>query len=68
MTLNDYIGKIVKNILQAGGDILKFAGDAILAVWKVKERPDLAHAVLQVTKQLTFNKIVDQVPVPSRML
>uniref|UniRef100_F6RDK2 Guanylate cyclase domain-containing protein n=1 Tax=Ciona intestinalis TaxID=7719 RepID=F6RDK2_CIOIN len=50
VTLNDYIGKIVQFILQAGGDILKFAGDAILAVWKVKERSDLKHAISQATK------------------
>ncbi|CAK8694937.1 unnamed protein product [Clavelina lepadiformis] len=50
VTLNDYIGKIVQNILQAGGDVLKFAGDAILAVWKVKERQDIAHAVSQAAK------------------
>lgn len=36
-TLNAYIGKIVQEIIQRGGDIVKFAGDAILATWKCSE-------------------------------
>ena len=32
-TLNSYLSKIVEAILDAGGDILKFAGDALLAFW-----------------------------------
>ena len=50
VTLNSYIGKIVEIILDSGGDVLKFAGDAILAAWKVKERTDLVHAISQVVK------------------
>ncbi|XP_039261780.2 adenylate cyclase type 10-like [Styela clava] len=50
VTLNAYIGKIVQNILQLGGDILKFAGDAILAVWKVTERRYLCYAISQAVR------------------
>lgn len=50
VTLNAYIGKIVQNILQLGGDILKFAGDAILAVWKVTERKYLCYAISQAVR------------------
>jgi class 3 adenylate cyclase len=32
-TLNTYLSKIVQVILEAGGDVLKFAGDALLAFW-----------------------------------
>ena len=32
-TLNNYLSKLVEVILEAGGDILKFAGDALLAFW-----------------------------------
>eukprot|EP00794_Sanderia_malayensis_P020042 gene20042-22009_t len=32
-TLNNYIGQIVDGIIKDGGDVLKFAGDAILASW-----------------------------------
>lgn len=31
--LNSYLSKIVQVILEAGGDVLKFAGDALLAFW-----------------------------------
>ena len=50
VTLNDYIGKIVSHILDMGGDVLKFAGDAILAVWRVKSRGDLPETVAQAIK------------------
>ena len=50
VTLNNYIGKIVEHILRSGGDILKFAGDAILAAWKVKTRVDLTHAISETVK------------------
>lgn len=60
VTLNAYIGKIVQNILLAGGDILKFAGDAILAVWKVTQRKYLEHAISQAAKcSLTIQEKCD---------
>ncbi|XP_078349307.1 adenylate cyclase type 10-like isoform X2 [Oculina patagonica] len=36
-TLNTYLGKIVEDILKHGGDVLKFAGDALLALWKSED-------------------------------
>ena len=36
-TLNSYLGQIVQCILQAEGDILKFAGDALLAFWSCSQ-------------------------------
>lgn len=50
VTLNDYIGKIVRHILEMGGDVLKFAGDAILAIWRVKSRDSLPEAIGQAVK------------------
>ncbi|XP_065447486.1 adenylate cyclase type 10-like [Chrysemys picta bellii] len=35
-TLNHYVGDIVEKVLIYGGDILKFAGDALLALWRVQ--------------------------------
>ncbi|XP_070604681.1 adenylate cyclase type 10 [Erythrolamprus reginae] len=35
-TLNHYMGDIVEEVLVFGGDVLKFAGDALLALWKVE--------------------------------
>ena len=31
--LNRYLGKLVQHIIESNGDVLKFAGDAILALW-----------------------------------
>ncbi|KAI4900581.1 hypothetical protein NFI96_017263, partial [Prochilodus magdalenae] len=43
-TLNSYIGDIVKYILAHRGDILNYAGDAILALWTV-ERSQLSEVI-----------------------
>ncbi|XP_034145486.1 adenylate cyclase type 10 isoform X3 [Esox lucius] len=48
-TLNSYIGDIVSYILASGGDILNFAGDAILALWTV-ERIQLRDVISLVVK------------------
>ena len=45
LELNKYMGSIVEIILQSGGDILKYAGDAFLALWRVKKREDLRQAL-----------------------
>ena len=44
-TLNKYMGSIVQCILESGGDVLKFAGDAFLALWKVPKREGLKEAI-----------------------
>jgi len=45
-TLNAYIGKIVDEIINCGGDILKFAGDAILAIWRCSDIGHNAKAII----------------------
>ena len=46
--LNVYFGQIVDLILNYGGDVLKFAGDALLAVWPVQDtEQDLQLRTLQ---------------------
>uniref|UniRef100_A0A8C3WIH2 Guanylate cyclase domain-containing protein n=1 Tax=Catagonus wagneri TaxID=51154 RepID=A0A8C3WIH2_9CETA len=47
--LNHYISAIVEKVLIFGGDILKFAGDALLALWKV-ERKELKNIITVVIK------------------
>ncbi|XP_038526447.1 adenylate cyclase type 10 isoform X2 [Canis lupus familiaris] len=47
--LNHYISAIVEKVLLFGGDILKFAGDALLALWKV-ERRQLKNIITVVIK------------------
>src|SRR5438270_8414989 len=39
--LNDYFEKLVTLITDHGGDVIKFAGDALLAVWKPVSGEDL---------------------------
>ncbi|VDI66799.1 adenylate cyclase 10, partial [Mytilus galloprovincialis] len=40
-TLNGYLGAIVENLISSEGDVLKFAGDAILAVWRVNSETEM---------------------------
>src|SRR5437764_4887115 len=35
--LNDYFGQIIKVVTADGGDVVKFAGDALLALWQVDD-------------------------------
>lgn len=43
--LNDYFTHLVRIIAEHGGDVLKFAGDAVLAIWRDGEADqDLAYA------------------------
>jgi class 3 adenylate cyclase len=38
--INSYFDMIVSEVIQHGGDILKFAGDAFFAEWKIVEDPE----------------------------
>src|SRR5262245_50508657 len=45
--LNDYFGRLVGCIHARGGDVVRFAGDALLAIWRVgadEERDVCWHA------------------------
>ncbi|XP_023310586.1 adenylate cyclase type 10-like [Anoplophora glabripennis] len=43
--LNNYIGAMVQEILSHGGDVLKFSGDAFIALWKVSDQLSMRDAV-----------------------
>ncbi|MCA9068254.1 MAG: adenylate/guanylate cyclase domain-containing protein, partial [Planctomycetaceae bacterium] len=43
-TLNTYFGELIDIVISFGGDIVKFAGDALLAIWRV-ENDDIAKTV-----------------------
>jgi class 3 adenylate cyclase/predicted ATPase len=43
--LNAYLGQLVATVIERGGDIVKFAGDAVLVLWPVKEPETLSAAV-----------------------
>lgn len=42
--LNAYFGKLIEVIQSHGGDVVKFAGDALLAFWPAADAADLARA------------------------
>lgn len=44
-TLNIYLGSLIELIYGHGGDIIKFAGDAFLALWKTDKRNFLYHTI-----------------------
>lgn len=45
VTLNTYIGALVDIIYNHGGDVIKFAGDAFLALWKTEKKQFLSHTI-----------------------
>ncbi|XP_068808087.1 adenylate cyclase type 10-like, partial [Struthio camelus] len=53
-TLNRYMGDILEELLAFGGDILKFAGDAVLVLWRTKHTQlrDTISLVLQCSQQI----------------
>ncbi|XP_071446258.1 adenylate cyclase type 10-like [Hetaerina americana] len=53
-TLNAYIGKMVEEIMNYGGDILKFSGDAFLCCWKVESDDLMIFTVNQVVRCALF--------------
>ncbi|MFN8382963.1 MAG: adenylate/guanylate cyclase domain-containing protein [Anaerolineales bacterium] len=53
--LNEYFGRLTDQITQHGGDIVNFAGDSLLAVWKVdnsNERESLTQIIAQCALRL----------------
>jgi hypothetical protein len=49
--LNTYFGGLIKLIHDYGGDIVKFAGDALMAIWPHSYRYTLSHSI----SSLSFN-------------
>ena len=39
--LNNYLAQMIKRISKNGGDICKFAGDAIIVLWPLEETMDI---------------------------
>src|SRR5690349_9594458 len=38
--LNDYFGQLIDGVYEAGGDVVKFGGDAVIAVWPIPSDPN----------------------------
>lgn len=47
--LDIYIGQLVNIVTEHGGDIVKFAGDALFAVWRASDSHSLAEMVYRAT-------------------
>src|SRR6185503_16198948 len=47
--LNAYFSRVVNTIAAQGGDIVRFAGDAILAVWTADDCIDIDEATCRAT-------------------
>ena len=45
--LNNYFGQLVDTVTAYGGDVVKFAGDSLLALWPTVEQANLAQAAMQ---------------------
>lgn len=48
--LDNYLGRLIDIIIEWGGDIVKFAGDAVFAVWKVPEHETLADMTYRASR------------------
>jgi class 3 adenylate cyclase/predicted ATPase len=48
--LNRYLGRLVDIVLAHGGDVVKFAGDALLAVWPAESEAALGERVVTVAR------------------
>jgi class 3 adenylate cyclase/tetratricopeptide (TPR) repeat protein len=45
--LNVYFGRLTDLVIAHGGDVVKFAGDALLAIWPAADRDDLEEAAVR---------------------
>ena len=45
--LNDYFGKLIDHVVGYGGDVIKFAGDAVLALWHSQDLGDATQRVAE---------------------
>ena len=64
-TLNDYFGELIAIVISSGGDIVKFAGDALIAVWpaaledRTRSAQAAAHCGLAAQSRLRGRKTKD---------
>lgn len=48
--LDDYLGRLIDIIILWGGDIVKFAGDAVFALWRLPENETMADMTYRTTR------------------
>src|SRR5919197_3924609 len=67
--LNDYFGKMIDVIHEYGGDVVKFAGDALIVVWPIPLDPDAADSAARETqRQWTLRALECALRIRERML
>ena len=73
LALNQYFGRLVDIILAHTGDVVKFAGDGLFALWPVDETRDLSQAVqlaarcaLQAQQELYNHQVADDIRLSMR--
>lgn len=49
--LNDYFGQLIDIVYEYDGDVIKFAGDAVIAAWPFEARPGLEDANSEETRR-----------------
>lgn len=54
--LDDYLGSLVNMIIEKGGDVVKFAGDALFAMWPANKDNNLTAVVCQAMRCAMFIK------------
>lgn len=73
LALNQYFGRLVEIILAHAGDVVKFAGDGLFALWPVDETRDLTQALnlaaqcaLEVQRVLYNHQVADDIRLSMR--
>ncbi|MCB0034586.1 MAG: AAA family ATPase, partial [Anaerolineales bacterium] len=73
IALNNYFGQLVDIVLDYGGDVVKFAGDGMFALWTAADAQELAHVThiasqcaLEVQEKLFNYQVADDIRLSMR--
>jgi class 3 adenylate cyclase len=67
--LNDYFGKMIDVIDEYGGDVVKFAGDALIVVWPIASASGTADSASEEAKrQATLRAVECSLKIREKML
>ena len=67
--LNDYFGKMINVIDEYGGDVVKFAGDALIVVWSIASTSGTANSASEEAKrQVTLRAVECSLKIREKML
>jgi len=67
--LNDYFGKMIDVIQKYGGDVVKFAGDALIVVWPIASNSGTADSASEeIQRQWTLRAVECSLKIREKML